>query len=90
MNWDKQYAEIAQTLSNKVCHTWPEQAFISALWSDLATNIESVYKARKASSKNISQAVKIGYMDATKEGMGLALCEDATELKIPLLFNWCA
>lgn len=90
MNWDEQYTKAAQALSNNVCTTWPEQGFIAAGWSDLSANIEKVYKAQDGEQRRLPQSISIGYMDATNEGMGLALCPDVQQLRIPLLFNWCA
>lgn len=86
----KEYCNRINNLSNNTCHIWPEQAFAAAGWSDLATNIDPIYRALKDSPRKISQIVEIGYMDESRAGMGLAPCEDATKLRIPILFNWCA
>lgn len=90
MNWDEQYTKVAQALSNKVCKMWPGQGFIAAGWSDLAENIVNVYKAQEGEQRSLPQAIRIGYMDTTNEGMRLALCPSVPQLRIPLLFNWCA
>lgn len=88
MDYNKIYNEKVDYTSNKVCEIWPEKGFIYASWKDLAINIENVYKAHGDAPRTIPHAVRIGYMDETKEGMGLSKMNDTPRMEVPLLFDW--
>ncbi len=88
MDYDTIYNEQVNNTSNKICEIWPEKGFIYASWKDLAVNIENVYKAHGDAPRSIPHAVRIGYMDETKEGMSLIKLNGTPRMEVPLLFDW--
>ena len=88
MNYEEIYNTCVDNASNNVCKIWPEKGFIYASWKELAINIENVYKAHGNAPRSIPHSVRIGYMDETKEGMGLIKIDGTPRIEVPLLFDW--
>lgn len=88
MDYKTIYKEQVENTSLNVCKIWPEKGFVYADWSDLARNIENVYKFHGDAPRGIPHAVRVGYMDETHEGMYLIKPGQLTRMGVPLLFDW--
>lgn len=85
----KLYNHITELLSNQFCKTWPDEAFSCASWTDIAANIETIYKAQKEAKNRLPQHVRIGYVDdSIHSGELISISGTPENLQIPLLFAW--
>ena len=90
MRCDVVYNELVSNLSQNICRTWPEYAFPAACWSDLSDNAEALFKSLGDAPRSLPREVCVGYMDETTEGIKLLKIDGTPNMRITLMFDWCA
>lgn len=91
MIYDSLYDKFVKNLSIEHCKHRLHEAFLYASWKELAANIETVFKTLGETKSQTPNFVRLGYLDYSFEGGGLAAPvapEIKNQMQVPYLFDW--